>query len=1097
MKKKLKEIASFNKQQLRRILIKSKLILLQLICASFCIFTSNTFAQDVRQNITGTVSDASTGEPIIGVNIVIEGTITGTISDAMGNYMLEVINEEAVLSFSYMGYQSQNIKVAGKTIINVSLVAEVKGIEEIVVIGYGTQKRSDLTGVVSKIDVEDLQKLSSPSVDQALQGQASGVYVTRNSGAPGDAAKIYIRGQGSINNTDPLWIIDGIKSTAGSNFNMNDVESIEILKDASAAAIYGVEAANGVILVTTKRGKKGDPKVSFSTYYGQNSPMNLPALLNTKDFADVKNEIRDLSNKSRIPRIADPDNLPNISTNWFDEIFSPAPMFNADLSVSGGNEKMNFYLSGNYYNEKGTMINTDYNRVCLRANSDFKILKKVKLGESLLFSRSIYTPFFNPEDPANRNDLTDLVRGIPTMPAYDKTNIYGGYGYADPVIDEFQGDNPLAAIAANDYTTKNYSLRATVSVEWEILKNLHLKASGGNNLNFIYNYLYRAPFFYGTHLFDPAAELRQSEEQINELIGNMTLTYSTTIAKHSITAMAGIEAQKIDGNYFYAKGKEFAGGLIILDAGKQTNKDNGGSITDLDRSESQFGRINYAYNDKYLFTFNVRRDGSSKFGSNERWGIFPSFSGGWNIHKESFMSDVKMISGLKLRGGWGKLGSNRIPSYLSNDVYFTSPLYYILGSSQFLVEGASLSKFPNKAVKWEEINTIDVGVDIGLFANQIQFTVDYYQKNTKDMLIPVKLPPSAGFTYGYDAGDESDVAQDPSLNIGAIHNDGIEFSLIWNKKVNDFEFSLSGNLSYNENKVIQLNKNQVIATGNMTKQGTSLVSRIEAGYPIAYFYGLKDDGIFQSQEDVDAANLHARELALEAEKLKNPGSTKTIDDFKNVFYQFAGTSPGDLKRQDIASIDALGNIVPIPDGRITDADKTIIGNPWPKWIYGIGINLKWKSFDLYLFAQGVEGRDVFNCFKYYLENAGSSDGNYGTGILNSWRPTNTNTNVPRLTSSDPNKNGSTVSTRYVEDGSYFRLKNLQFGYSIPSTWASKVHIERLRIYISGQNLLTYTKYSGSDPEFSTNEENNNTSKGLDRGYYPQTISFMAGLQLDF
>jgi len=1045
--------------------------------------------------VSGTITDARSGASLPGVYVVIKGTTVGTTSDVDGKYVLKVSNGNSELVFSFVGYQSKTVAVNNRSTIDVALTEDVRGIEDVVVVGYGVQKKSDLTGVISSIKAADIQKMAVSSVDQALQGKASGVYVTRKSGAPGDGAKIFVRGQGSINNTDPIWVIDGVKSSSGANFNMNNIESIEILKDASAAAIYGVEAANGVILVTTKRGTKGEPKVAVNAYYGQNSPVNMPDMLNTQEFAKIKNQARDDAGKSRIPRIADMDNLPSTSTDWFDEIFSPAPSKNIDLSVSGGTDKMNFYVSGNYYDETGTMVNTGYKRITLTANSDFIINKSLKIGESMTFTTSDNKSFYNPEDPYKKNNLLDFVRAIPTMPAYDATNEYGGFGYADPVVDEYQGENPFAAIMQNEFNSKNHEIKANAYLDWEIVKDLHFRTTVGGNFNLTKNDLYRAPYFYGTHLFDPAAEIRNSFRENYELLANAVLTYTKSFGEHNITAMAGAESQKTDWTYFWARGKDFAGGLTVLDAGKQDNRDNGGN-EGLDRVLSQFGRFNYSYAGKYLFTANIRRDGSSKFGALSRWGVFPSFSAGWNVHKESFLASVDQISYLKVTLGYGKLGSDRIPSFLGNEVYMTSPLYYVVGNPETLVEGAAIARFPNKQAKWEEIAQFDAGFNLGLFDNKLEFTSNYYLKKTSDMLIAVSLPPSAGFTYGYDGGDESDLSSDPSINIGEIKNQGIEFAVTHRNKIGDFSYTVSGNLSYNENQVIQLNENQVIASGDMTLLGSSKVSRIEAGYPIAYYYGYQDEGIFQSQDELNALNSAAAQKAYDAELANNPNTTKTIKDFASVYYQYKGTAPGDYRWKDIAGRDANKEIVNTPDGRITDADKAMIGNPWPKWIYGVNVSMNWKDFDFSFFGQGVQGRDVYNSFRYYLENV-AGDGNYGTSILNAWTPDNTNTNVPRVTLSDPNKNAATVSTRYIEDGSYFRIKNIQLGYTLPSKVAGKMNVSKFRVYLTGQNLLTFTNYSGIDPEFSVGEEKDNTSVGIDRGYYPQNKTYLVGVQIEF
>ena len=1011
----------------------------------------------IQFTVNGAVIDEN-GEPLPGATVLEKGTTNGTITDASGKFTLVVADEYATLSISFVGYTPEEIALNGQSQLNVVMYPDITALQEIVVVGYGTQKKSDLTGSVSSIKPEEIQDLAMPSLDQAIQGRAAGVFVSRNSGAPGSGAEIFIRGAGSIQGTDPLWIIDGIRTSPGVNFNMNDVESIEILKDASAAAIYGAAAANGVIVVTTKRGQEGTTKVSFNSYAGITSPLGLPDPLNTEQYAEIKNEAYDLAGNPRIPAFADPDNLPPVSTNWLDVMYGNGNIQNYDLSVSGGNQSSSFFISGSYFKEEGTHVGTDFERYSLRANSDFSLGDRVKIGESIFLTHSLR----DPKNAANN----DWIRATPALPVFDPTNRFGGFGTVDQLEYGYQGGNPLASELRTNELRKEYRVGGNVYLEVKIIEGLNFRANLGGNFRFQNEKKFVDTYLGGGSAPRTVATLSQEYDENLRLLGNGVLTYDKQIGKHKFTALAGYEAIRTDIQRYEAQGSGFIGNLDVINGSDPDARNSTGQDLS-DRIVSQFGRINYSYDDKYLFTANIRRDGSSLFAEDERYGVFPSASVGWRIINESFMEPLTFLSDLKLRASYGILGnSSGLGRYLFQPSYTNAQTLYTFGNNQTIREGLRTARFANEGIKWEEIETLNIGMDLALLENRLSLTADYYVRNTNDLLLTVGLPPSAGFLQHawYSR------PLDPIINIGQMQNRGLELALSYRDQVSDdLFFNISANASYNENEVKRLNEDERIVAGRWDGAGNVTVT--EVGRPLGSYFGFVVDGIIQSEAELEALNEGAG------------GPDR--------FYINRDTGPGDFRYQDIGRFDENGDFVPEPDGVITSADRTFIGNPWPKWIFGFNTNIQYKSFDLSLFLQGMAGVDRFNSFKSLTHNL-NGDFNMTTEALGRWTPENRNNDQPRIINGDPNRNRSRVSSYFVEDGSFLRLKNVQIGYTIPNGWING--LSRMRVYVSGQNLLTFTGYEGFDPEFDTG---GNANKGIDRGGYPQSRIFTAGLQLDF
>ncbi|WP_114748986.1 SusC/RagA family TonB-linked outer membrane protein [Pleomorphovibrio marinus] len=1001
---------------------------------------------EVWQQVSGVVLDEE-GIPIPGATIVVEGTNQGTATDIDGRFAIDV-SDGATLRISFIGYVTQIIEIANQTELRITLVEDRASLDEIVVIGYGTQRRADLTGAISSVDTDEMRKLSARSVEEMLQGRAAGVMVSRTQGSPGSASSIHIRGVGSIGNTNPLWIVDGIRMDPGNHLNPNDIESIEILKDASAAAIYGAQAAHGVILVTTKRGKKGDQvSINFSTSVGQRSAVDLPQMLNREQFIDVSTRARAAAGQAPEPEWL---SMP-YDTDWVGEVFAGSGIEQVhNIEISGGGENSNFYVAGGYEREDGIMINNSFERYSVRANSDFLIGKRLTIGQTLYASRSIE----NPTAEGGR-DLESVFRGVPMHPVRTESNPFGGWGIG-PLY--FNAPNPVASQWQNIRNNTRNRLNGNVYADLEIIEGLNIRATFGANIMSGRDEQFQEAFNYGT-LNNPINMLRMASLENNDYTTNVVATYQKKMGDHSFSVMAGYEAFTIESVDFSVSAQDFpvqnsrsfalATGAIDI-----PNRNTIG----VRRLLSQFGRITYNYKDKYLFTANLRRDGSSRFGPINRFGVFPSLSGGYNLGNEEFMKQISAISSLKIRGSWGVLGSDNLQDFLFSRTYWNTRSTYVFDSPGVTggtkERGFYLRRFPNEAVKWEEVNQVDIGIDVGLFDEKLTFTADYYVKNTKDMLMQVQLPLSVGIS-AERANPES-----PSINIGEVQNRGLELMLNYADNIGAFSYNINANVSFNQNEVLQLNQDDFIVSGGGGPAFAGFnIARTQVGQPIGSFFGWEVDGIFQSDQEVQNLN----EMVVGGN------------------FQETGTAAGDLRYRDING-----------DGRITTADMTYIGNPWPRMIYGLNLSANYKGFDITLFLQGVQGVEIFNANRAYYRGM-YSNYNMTQHIFEAWTP-EVPTEHPRLISTDPNGNFRKPSSYFVEDGSYLKIRNFQLGYNFNQDLINRINLTRLRVFVNAQNFLTLTPYEWLDPELA----GGNLNRGIDgQGQYPQTMLISGGLQFGF
>lgn len=1009
----------------------------------------STIPKKQDRSVSGKVTDMN-DEGLPGVNVQIQGTTKGTVTNLNGEYSLSVPSADAILIFSSVGYTTEEITVGNRSVIDITMMEDIQALSEIVVVGYGTQKKSDLTGSISSVESKDITRLSERRLENALQGRAAGVQVTRSEGNPGASASINIRGAGSIGNTEPLWIIDGVPMDPGNFFNPNDVESIEILKDASAAAIYGARAAHGVILVTTKRGSEGKVKIDFNAQVGQRNPRPLPEMADTFEFSELVSEARINAGQTPDGAWSNPETLPN--TNWVDEIFSGSGIEQLyNLSISGGNENAQFFVSGAYDREEGIMVDNWFERFAVRANSDYKIGERVRIGQSLLVSRTQENPTAN-----NGGDLQSIFRAIPIMPVRDPDNPFGGWG-TGPTY--FQGPNPLAVQMQNHIRNNISRINGNAYAEVDVVNGLTVRGNIGVNIASVHDESFAEAFNYGA-LANPISSLSHRSRDSEQINTNLVATYTKSLGKHDFTVMGGYEFFQSDGIDFTATAQEFPINNVrsfALATGAVDISDRS-TIDDQYRLQSFFGRINYTFNNRYLLTANIRRDGSSRFGAANQFGVFPSFSAGWRIIEESFMQDVGWLSNLKIRASYGVLGSDRIGNYIFSPTYRNSRSTYVFDptgmSGGNKVRGFYLRRFPNQEVKWEQVIQTDIGLDIGFLDGRFNVTADYYIKNTSDMLIGVQLPPSFGVSQSRSNPEST------QINIGEVENRGLELTLNYRENVGDWSFDISGNAAWNQNEVRSLSEDQQIFRGGGGHGWAGNINLTEAGQPMGTFFGWISEGIFQTQEEIDELNA------------ASPTGV----------YQNNLTGPGDLQFRDVNG-----------DGLINADDRTYMGNPWPAMIYGLNANIAYKGFDFTMFFQGVHNVDIFNANNQYTRNLFTD---YNTSVLayERWTPENP-TNQPRLIAGDPNGNFRRPSSHHVEDGSFLRLRNIQLGYSLPQTVMDNLGMRNARVFVNAQNILTFTNYSGVDPEIG---RGNNTDRGIDRyDLYPQTTLISTGVQLGF
>ena len=989
-------------------------------------------AQQQAKTVTGTVTDVS-GEPIIGANIRIKGTTTGTITDIDGNFSIEA-EPQSVIEVSYIGYLTQETVINNQKSIRFLLKEDTKTLDEVVVIGYGVQKKADLTGSVANINTEKLNTQSNANIDQALQGKIAGVDIVSQGGAPGSGTRIMVRGIGTLNNASPLYIVDGMYMNSIDHINPNDIASIDVLKDASSAAIYGSRAANGVIIVTTKEGSntEGKPIIDLSVNLGISTASKFLDMLDAKGWAEVTTIARQAIGKPALDMATDLANKPD--NDWQDIMFRPALMQNYNLSVKGGGKYSTYYTGLGYFNQDGIVKGTNYQRYNIQSKNDYK-RGIFSAGTNLIISFSHDKPL---HQELRGGMIGTILQSVPTLEKYDDTR-EGGYGgtYGDVV----NIPHPLAIIDDNimDRYNENVKIFANLYAQIELFKGLKYKLNLTPDFSFerYKNYLNKYDFGLATNSITQLTERQRRRRNI--LVENL-LTFDRTFGEHKISALAGYTYQDSRFRHIQAYGEGLPQGLEEIDAATTNRSNEGNSWRSV--LTSILGRVFYSYQNKYLFTATIRRDGSSKFGKNNRYGYFPSFSLGWNVAEEKFMENVHWLDQLKLRGGYGVLGNQEIDNYQYSST-ITTGINYPDGNGG-LLQGAFPKNFANPDIKWEETAMTNVGIDFMAFNNRLSLTADYYVKNTKDILLTVPIPISSGG------------ANDPIRNAGKIRNNGFEFNLGWMDQPNpDISYGINLIGSFNKNKVIAMGSESGSIKGGSTNQNIT-TSETKAGYPIGGYWLISTAGYFNSQEEVDAYAKDGKKIQPAAE-------------------------PGDIKFVDANN-----------DGVINDDDRVFQGSPFPDFTFALNGNMRYKNFDLSIGLQGVLGNKIYNATRQTLEDV-TKGSNFLASCLDYWTPENKNASHPRLTWDDPNRNTRAESDRYLENGSYLRLRSVQLGYTFPQTWF-KGAIQHARVYINAENLFTITSYSGYSPDVNADNAN---YRGFDNFIYPTNRTFMLGLNVTF
>jgi TonB-linked SusC/RagA family outer membrane protein len=987
-----------------------------------------TNVTEQQKTVSGKVTD-STGGPLPGVSVVIKGTSTGTITDAGGKYSLSNVPVNGTLQFSFVGMKQMDIPVNGQTTLNVTLDEETVGIDEVVAIGYQTVKKKDLTGAVAVIKANDMQKTNAGTIGNQLQGLAAGVSV-RSTGRAGEDASIEIRGVGTLSDRTPLWIIDGMISNPGADFNSSDVESIQVLKDASAAAIYGSRAANGVIIVTTKKGRTGPMKVNLSVKESFDWSPRYP-LMNATDYK-FYNDLAYAEGAKDGTWTAGKQNHWNNDTDWQDAVLQTGLVQDYNVSISGGNEQSKYLISGGYYNNDGVTYGNSYDRYSFRVNTEGK-KGILTFGESFFFSAS-------DKDPLQTNPYNDFMRMLPTIPIYDANNP-GGYGYGSEANARTFGTNPIAREDLEKQREKQHRISGTFWAELKFTPWLKYKMNAGINY-----YWFNKSWFRGKGNWTLNQEYRDPESQkqsvntYNKLVEH-TLNFDKDFGKHHVDAIGGLTYQTFNTESLWASRLKFPlvgeDYLTVLDAG-QSNQMNTNSIGK-NAMISYLGRMNYNYDNRYYFTATARRDGTSRLSPDNRWATFPSISGAWRISKENFFN-LPWVSDLKVRANWGRLGNAAIGNW---DYIGTvnQTIVTVFGSSQALSSGASQIKMVNQDLHWETKETMNAGFDASFLRDRLSVSADYYTAKTKDVL--------TGMPIAYATGNEGGA---PVANAASLKNKGFEISLGWRDQIRDFKYSVTSNITTLSNEVVDLGYGKEVYYTGTTK---SMI-----GQPLSMFYLLKTDGLFRSQSEIDSY-------------VTSKGAPIYINSKRP-------------KLGDVRYIDTDDN------GQITANDRQIVGNPWPEVQFSVLMNASWHNFDVSMSWYGQIGNDVYNVAywqgRYFSDNSNYFKFEKGEEPYQ----VNPNSNTPRIIYNDTRNTQN--SDRYLEKGSYLRMKNFQVGYTFPKSLINKTGIDALRVYVSGNNLVTLTSYRGLDPDFINTDVWN---RGTDSFAFPNTRSFMTGLEITF
>lgn len=987
-----------------------------MVCLIGMLLPMCIFAQQIT--VQGVVKD-QTGETVIGASVMEKGTTNGTITGIDGDFSLNM-SSNGTLVISFVGYKTQEVQVKGQKQLQVVLSEDAEMLDEVVVIGYGTMKKSDLTGAVSSIGNKDIKDSPVSNLGQAIQGKISGVQIV-DAGKPGDNVSIKIRGLGSINNCDPLVVIDGVPTDLGlSSLNMADVERLDVLKDASATAIYGSRGANGVVMITTKRGTEGKGKLAVSANYSFQNATNVPSLLNAAQYAELSNDMMVNSGRNPNPEWANPSEL-GAGTDWMDELLRTGVMQNYTVSYSGGNEKSHYYVSGGFLDQSGIVKSVNYRRFTFQSNSDAQVLKWLKFSNNITFSADT--------KKSGSYNIGDALKALPIYPVKNEDGSWSG----PDGNSEWYGStrNPIGPTELNKSQTDGYNFLANLTAELTFTKWLKFKSTFGYDAKFWFIDNFTPKYNWKPTPTEETSRYKSDNKSFTYLWDNYFLFDHTFAEKHRVGLMAGMSAQWNTNDYLNAQKNVFMFDNVH-------EMDNGEEMYAIGGNETEWAllsymaRVNYSYEDRYLLTATIRRDGSSRFGKKHRWGTFPSVSVAWRASQEKWFPKNDYINDLKVRAGYGVTGSQASVgnySYLASYNTSVYPFGISSGNQTALVS----STLANPYIHWEEVAQTNIGFDASLFNSRVMFSFDAYLKETRDMLVKASIPITSGFedtTTTY-------------TNAGKVRNQGIEMSLHTINLTGELGWETNLTATYNKNKIKDLNSDVPYYINQINN---SYVTMLAKDYPINVFYGYVTDGIFQNQSEV---NTHAVQ---------------------------PGAEPGDIRFRDLNN-----------DGVINDSDRTVIGNPNPSWLFSMNNSLSYKGFELSVFLQGIAGNKIYNANN--IDNTGMAAAyNQTTDVLKRWQGEGTSNSMPRAVFGDPNQN-TRVSDRFVENGSYLRLKNITLSYTFPKQWLQKAQIENARLSLSCENVATITGYSGFDPEVGIN--------GIDQNRYPISRTFSLGLNFNF
>lgn len=987
-----------------------------MVCLIGMLLPMCMFAQQIT--VQGVVKD-QTGETVIGASVMEKGTTNGTITGIDGDFSLNM-SPNGTLVVSFVGYKTQEVQVKGQKQLQVVLSEDAEMLDEVVVIGYGTMKKSDLTGAVSSIGNKDIKDSPVSNLGQAIQGKISGVQIV-DAGKPGDNVSIKIRGLGSINNCDPLVVIDGVPTDLGlSSLNMADVERLDVLKDASATAIYGSRGANGVVMITTKRGTEGKGKLAVSANYSFQNATNVPSLLNAAQYAELSNDMMVNSGRNPNPEWANPSEL-GAGTDWMDELLRTGVMQNYTVSYSGGNEKSHYYVSGDFLDQSGIVKSVNYRRFTFQSNSDAQVLKWLKFSNNITFSADT--------KKSGSYNIGDALKALPIYPVKNEDGSWSG----PDGNSEWYGStrNPIGPTELNKSQTDGYNFLANLTAELTFTKWLKFKSTFGYDAKFWFIDNFTPKYNWKPTPTEETSRYKSDNKSFTYLWDNYFLFDHTFAEKHRVGLMAGMSAQWNTNDYLNAQKNVFMFDNVH-------EMDNGEEMYAIGGNETEWAllsymaRVNYSYEDRYLLTATIRRDGSSRFGKKHRWGTFPSVSVAWRASQEKWFPKNDYINDLKVRAGYGVTGSQASVgnySYLASYNTSVYPFGISSGNQTALVS----STLANPYIHWEEVAQTNIGFDASLFNSRVMFSFDAYLKETRDMLVKASIPITSGFedtTTTY-------------TNAGKVRNQGIEMSLHTINLTGELGWETNLTATYNKNKIKDLNSDVPYYINQINN---SYVTMLAKDYPINVFYGYVTDGIFQNQSEV---NTHAVQ---------------------------PGAEPGDIRFRDLNN-----------DGVINDSDRTVIGNPNPSWLFSMNNSLSYKGFELSVFLQGIAGNKIYNANN--IDNTGMAAAyNQTTDVLKRWQGEGTSNSMPRAVFGDPNQN-TRVSDRFVENGSYLRLKNITLSYTFPKQWLQKAQIENARLSLSCENVATITGYSGFDPEVGIN--------GIDQNRYPISRTFSLGLNFNF